>query len=561
MDVASVPCFVVNGIAADFGDETLRDQTGRRIPLRPQAFAVLRCLAEHPGRLVTKDELMAAVWPGIAVTDDSLVQCIGEVRRAIGDEAHAVVRTVPRRGYRLALPAESAPVQADRPRRSGPLALAAAVLVACVAGAAGWLAFRPEPNAAAIDGPPILAVVPFVDLAGDAASRSLLDAFGKRFYVQDLARFREFLMVVRGPTFVHREQLAGGLAVDYVLGGSVHRDGDRLYLMADLTDARTGATLWSERWDRSEREVSAMRAEVTAQIANRVGGATGVVQELGRAVAERRRPADRTAWELFLLGSGQLALATRAGAEEAAALLGRAVELDPDFAHAAALLALARFSLAEFGIDPETNLAAGLAAAKQAAFLDPEDAWAYAALGTGYRLAGDLVRARSEFETALVLTPNLTEILAYFAGWAATAGQPDRGAAMADRVVLYEPNVPAQAAGPFARAYFMAGRYRSALAMIERVPPDGVTPVLRAIEVGALAAVGRPGDAAAAAAEALEAEPDASIEDLVAGRGWSEAERRRLVETLRLAGFPPCAAGVVPPSRLPECARLAETAP
>ena len=112
MDVEPVPCFVVNGIAADFGEEILRDRAGRRIPLRPQAFAVLRYLAEHPGRLVTKDELMAAVWPGIAVTDDSLVQCIGEVRRAIGDEAHAVVRTVPRRGYRLALPAEPAPVPA-----------------------------------------------------------------------------------------------------------------------------------------------------------------------------------------------------------------------------------------------------------------------------------------------------------------------------------------------------------------------------------------------------------------------------------------------------------------
>ena len=145
----------------------------------------------------------------------------------------------------------------------------------------------------------------------------------------------------------------------------------------------------------------------------------------------------------------------------------------------------------------------------------------------------------------------MTEILAYFAGWAATGGEPDRGAAIADRVVLFEPNVPAQAAGQFARAYFMAGRYRSALAMIERVPPDGVTPVLRAIEVGALAAVGRPGDAAAAAAEALEAEPDASIEDLVAapglGRGRAPAPRRdaaaRRVSALRRgrgAGEPRC---------------------
>ena len=83
----SVPRFAVNGIVADFGAEVLRDAAGNEIPLRPQAFAVLRHLAENPDRLVRKDELGAAVWRGVAVTDDSLVQCIGEIRRAIGDEA------------------------------------------------------------------------------------------------------------------------------------------------------------------------------------------------------------------------------------------------------------------------------------------------------------------------------------------------------------------------------------------------------------------------------------------------------------------------------------------
>ena len=71
------------------------------ITLRPKTFAVLHFLIENCGRLVSKDELFAAVWPGIAVTDDALVQSIGELRRAFGDDGPRVIRTVPRRGYRF----------------------------------------------------------------------------------------------------------------------------------------------------------------------------------------------------------------------------------------------------------------------------------------------------------------------------------------------------------------------------------------------------------------------------------------------------------------------------
>jgi pimeloyl-ACP methyl ester carboxylesterase/DNA-binding winged helix-turn-helix (wHTH) protein len=74
-----------------------------RIELRPKAFDVLRYFTENPGRLVSKDELIRAVWPGVFVTDDSLVQCIKDVRRALRDEAHRIIRTVPRRGYIFAV--------------------------------------------------------------------------------------------------------------------------------------------------------------------------------------------------------------------------------------------------------------------------------------------------------------------------------------------------------------------------------------------------------------------------------------------------------------------------
>jgi DNA-binding winged helix-turn-helix (wHTH) protein len=74
---------------------------GSELALRPKTFAVLKYLAEHAGRLVSKDELFAAAWPDVTVTDDALVQSIGELRRALGDDGARLIKTIPRRGYRF----------------------------------------------------------------------------------------------------------------------------------------------------------------------------------------------------------------------------------------------------------------------------------------------------------------------------------------------------------------------------------------------------------------------------------------------------------------------------
>ena len=102
--MASQSISVLNGVLIDLENELLTDASGRAVPLRRQSFAVLRYLHGQAGRLVTKEELANAVWPGIVVTDDSLVQCIHEVRIALADEAHAIVKTVRGRGYRFVLP-------------------------------------------------------------------------------------------------------------------------------------------------------------------------------------------------------------------------------------------------------------------------------------------------------------------------------------------------------------------------------------------------------------------------------------------------------------------------
>src|SRR5262245_7165457 len=87
----------------DIEGSCLRTDDGE-IVLRPKTFEVLRCLVENAGRLVSKDELLKVVWPNVIVTDESLMQCVSEIRQAIGDSRQAIIKTVPRRGYRFAAP-------------------------------------------------------------------------------------------------------------------------------------------------------------------------------------------------------------------------------------------------------------------------------------------------------------------------------------------------------------------------------------------------------------------------------------------------------------------------
>lgn len=121
---------------------------------------MLRFLAENPNRLVTKDELIQAVWPGIAVTDDSIVQCIHEIRRAFHDEEQSVVKTVPKRGYRLVLPAVVRPVS-QQPVWHWAALIGILVLLVCAASARWWVQDAGT-GKSPVDRTPVVAVLPFI---------------------------------------------------------------------------------------------------------------------------------------------------------------------------------------------------------------------------------------------------------------------------------------------------------------------------------------------------------------------------------------------------------------
>ena len=97
-------CF--EGLTLDLHRGCLTSADGERA-LRPKSFEVLRHLVENAGRLVSKEELVSAIWPRVSVNDDSLARCISEVRLAIGDREQRIIKTLPRRGYRFVVPVES----------------------------------------------------------------------------------------------------------------------------------------------------------------------------------------------------------------------------------------------------------------------------------------------------------------------------------------------------------------------------------------------------------------------------------------------------------------------
>jgi TolB-like protein/DNA-binding winged helix-turn-helix (wHTH) protein/Tfp pilus assembly protein PilF len=552
---------VLNGVVVDFAAGTVRDPSDRRVPLRPQCMDVLRVLVERPDRLVPRDEIMRAVWPDVAVTDDSLVQCIGEIRRAIGDGRHEVLRTVPRRGYLLAAPEPRG--GAVRRRWPGPLpvaAVASVVVAATIALAVVWWQRPTTPETAAM---PLVAVLPFDALARDETTRLL--ALGlTEDVITDLARFPEFGVLASNATEAWRDRpsdprgIGAALGAHFVVVGSIARQGDRVRVTAQLIDGETGSDLWAERWDRPALDVFAVQSEIAETIANRLGGGAGLVQEAGRTAARRKPPENLDAYEAYLLGTERLEGLTRPDVEAAIELLSRAVEIDPGFARAWLELYHAHDALGLFNVERESNRAQAEAAAARALALDPSDAEARVVAAMSLARQGLHARAKAEFDAALGLAPNAAEILTFYSAFASNFGEAARGAEMADRARRLDPNFPDWKAKFYSYAYFVAERYQDSLDMIDRLKPEIYSPRTWAMHAAALAAVGREVEAEEWVAKALEAWPGYSIETVMNFPGPDAAARDHFIRTMRQAGFPACAptaflASVPDPIRLPEC--------
>lgn len=421
----------------------LRD--GTRVELRPKAYDVLLYLIENRGRVVTKEELIRALWSEVVVTDDSLVKCIQEARSAIGDDGHRMIRTVPRRGYILEAPVAAEPASsvreqggsrsaqpwrsAESPAESGPnppdavaaaplrarakpaAAIAAALaLVALAAGVGLYTRLAGDQDAARVV-PRSVAVLPFDNLGADQHSDyfaagvhdSILTHLAQIGDLQTIARTS---MLRYAGTDKSIAEIARELNVETVMEGSVQYDRDRVRITAQLIDPATDMHLWAAEYDRPLADVFAIQTDIARQIANALDA------ELSAREAERiaAPPTSSTeAYQLYSRGRYHWDKTDGLEVRESIRYFEQAIHVAPDFARAYAGLADAYTLLHGLGAAaPAELMPRAKAAAERALAIDPELAEAYVSRAMiRYFYEWDYESGNADFERAIALDPNL----------------------------------------------------------------------------------------------------------------------------------------------------------
>ncbi len=468
--------------------------------------------------------------------------------------------TRPVRAYR-ARALGDAPRRWRRPRPPAKW-LAAALMLILVAGGGWWWWSQhgqTPPTRASI------AVLPFHYSAGDDVSAKLAEGLTNEL-ATDLARFHTVDVIAGETTRAYStgtadvRKIGQALSARYVLDGTIQRQDDRFRISLALVAADSAHAVWADHWDQASGDLLQVQGDLSDTMASRIASPyTGKIVAADRDVAKRKSPNNRTPYDLFLLGTEARERGNRAGLDEAIELLRRSVEVDPDYAQAWAALSMALGDLAEIEGYPEQVQDAREAAAHKAVELDPLDPTAHVALATVYMDSGNAPRAQAEFDSAFDINPNSADLLAMYAGWASDLGAAEDGAKAALRANQLDPEMPPWAVYDNAYAFFMAGHYDEARRLFDRMPREAYTPstwVYRAATLGMLGDTERARDAVA---DALTATPDLTIEAFAHTHGSNEAQRRRLIETMRAANFPVCAgAAVIAASpglhRLPECA-------
>jgi adenylate cyclase len=400
---------------------SLHGATGQ-IDLRPKSFEVLRYLAEHARRVVTKDEIMKAVWPGVTVTDESLTRCISEVRHAIGDEGQRIIKTVPRRGYLFEAFDEAAHVANGA---------AASAQNRAVGDAA-----RPSPGAR-----PSVAVLPFTNMSGDPEQEYFSDGITEDI-ITDLSKVSGLFVVARNSTFTYKgkpvrvQDVSRDLRVKFILEGSVRKAGARVRVTAQLVDGETGGHLWADRYDRDLTDIFAIQDEITRTIVQqlRVKLLPEESEVIGRAPTENLE-----AYAYYLRGRQFLHRRSKSYLLLAKRMFAKAVELDPAYARAYAGIAdCDSFLFLHYNAD--VSIDGILATSDKALALEPSLAEAYASRGLALSLRGRYAEAMAEFEQAIALDPNQYEAHYFFGRACFAQGKREEAARLFRRAAEVKPD-------------------------------------------------------------------------------------------------------------------------
>jgi TolB-like protein/Tfp pilus assembly protein PilF len=442
--------------ALDTNRRELRRGT-EAVAVEPQVFDLLVFLLLNRDRVVSKDDLIAAVWGGRVVSDSTLTSRINAARKAIGDsgEQQKLIRTIARKGLRFV---GSVGVHPDggQPDSSGALPTPA-----------DDDQDRPRSMLPRTDRPAI-AVLPFVNMSGDPEQEYFSDGISEDI-ITALSKLRWFFVIARNSSFtykgraVHIRQIAEEVGVGYVVEGSVRKGGDRVRITVQLNDVATGGHIWAERYDRNLADVFAVQDEITEAI---VAAIEPQIYAAENFHAQRKPPNSMDAWDLVMRALSHYWRVTRQDNLVAQALLEKAIAIDPNYGQALGVLAASHTFSAHMGwADMATAAPLAERAALAAILADSEDPWAHYALGCSHLYNRRFDDSLAEFELALRLNPNFSLAQGYHGLALSYCGRWEEGIVAARRALRLSPRDPYSAiyCGIAAYAHYVGRDYAEAM--------------------------------------------------------------------------------------------------
>ncbi len=517
-------------------DDERRELTlrGQPVSIGPQVFDLLLYLVLHHDRVVSKDELLRAVWSGRIVSESTVASHINAVRKAIEDTGsqQRLLRTVARKGFRFVgelreggtRPA-SLPPGPSGGDDDGRTALPALVL--------------PDK--------PSIAVLPFQNLSGDTGQAYFADGVVEDI-ITALSRVRWLFVIARNTSFAYQRRqvdprtVGRELGVRYVLEGSVRKAGNRVRITGQLIDASTGTHLWAERFEGTLDDIFELQAEVAENVVGAIS------PQLERAEIERakRKPTQSLdAYDYYLRGVANLHSGSRARIEEALRQFNRAIELDPEYgsAYGAAAWCYVWRKVNGWMVDRPAEIAEGVRLARLAVIWGRDDAVALTRGGHALgHLTRDLDGGIALLDRAVLLNPNFAP--AWFLGGFLRIFHGESGSAMtlfshAVRLSPLDPEMFRMQAG-IALANFFAGDFDTASASAEKALSNLPSLLVAAVVAAASHALaGRQEAAHHAMAHVRSLDPSLSLSTLA---DWLPIHRpqdlARLTDGLRLAGLP-----------------------
>lgn len=499
-----------------FGDYCLDD--GRRelrrgseqVALEPQVLDLLLYLVQNRDRVVTKDDLIAAVWDGRIISESTLTSRINAARKAVGDsgERQAVIKTYARKGFRFVgdIRVER---QSDGESRGISPPGAEAASLAKTSG--------PEGGRTVLDwgGRPAVAVLPFKNLSDDPEQEYFSEGITEDI-IAALSRHRSLVVIARNSSFAFKgadsdvRRIGLALGAEYLVEGSVRKSGQRVRIAAQLAETEGGRQLWAERYDRDLQDLFALQDEITTTIAARIEPEVGAAERLR---VERKAVPALHAWDFFRLGTKHFYKATVGDNLEAQRLLRRAIELDPNLGEAYGYLSYAIvLSMIYFEAEPtEERLNEAVAIGRTAVELDERDGLVRFMYGRALLARKSYADALAELETAIELNPSLAVSYCGLADTLTYEGRVREAIPYFQRAIELSPHDPLRWAFCAYRAvaHLFAREFASALEWAQkatRIPNAHYWAF--AHRVAALGHLGKPQDVAFAVGELLQRKPD-----------------------------------------------------